>query len=47
MPVVDSKTNVLKGGAFLVDESSLASVFIPELFSEEQLMIKSKVQDFA
>jgi alkylation response protein AidB-like acyl-CoA dehydrogenase len=47
MPVVDSKTNVLKGGAFLVDESSLASVFIPELFSEEQLMIKSMVQDFA
>lgn len=36
----------LKGGAFVFTNSDPASTFIPEEFSEEQLMIQAAVRDF-
>lgn len=38
--------NTLKGGEFLVKESSASDVFIPEEFSEEQKMMAAATQDF-
>ena len=37
---------VLKSGEFLVDEVTWKDVFIPEEFSEEQLMIAKTCKDF-
>jgi alkylation response protein AidB-like acyl-CoA dehydrogenase len=37
---------MLKGGEFIVKESELDTIFIPEEWSEEQLMIKDMVKDF-
>lgn len=36
----------LKGGEFLIKETNAASVFIPEDFNEEQLMVRDMVLDF-
>ncbi len=36
----------LKGGAFITEETSYQNVFVPEEWTEEQLMIKEMVQDF-
>ena len=36
----------LKGGEFLIKETASSSVFIPEDFNEEQLMVKDMVADF-
>jgi len=41
---MDKKT--LKGGEFLVKETSFEDIFIPEEFNEEQNMIAETVQDF-
>lgn len=38
--------NVLKGGEFLIKESNCDETFIPEEFSEEQLMISKMCEDF-
>ncbi len=38
--------NVLKGGEFIIKESSPEDVFIPEQFDEENQMIKQTVSDF-
>jgi alkylation response protein AidB-like acyl-CoA dehydrogenase len=39
-------SNLLKGGQFIVKESSFEDVFIPEEFTEEQLMFRDSVRDF-
>lgn len=38
--------NVIKGGEFVIRETSFQDVFIPEEFDEEQLMIKQTCVDF-
>ncbi len=38
--------SVLKGGEFLIKESTPSEIFIPEEFDEEQLMVKQMIQDF-
>lgn len=45
MEAVANKT-VLKGGEFLIKESHLEGIFIPEMLNEEQEMIKGMVEDF-
>jgi hypothetical protein len=40
MSTAVDKANVLKGGEWLIKESSSANTFIPEDFTEEQLMIR-------
>ncbi len=40
------KEKEIKGGAFMVQETSSADVFIPEEFDEEQRMIAQTCQDF-
>ncbi len=40
------KTDVLKGGEFLIKDSLPEDTFIPEEFNEEQLMVKDMVLDF-
>jgi alkylation response protein AidB-like acyl-CoA dehydrogenase len=38
--------NILKGGEFLIKESTAADIFIPEEFNEEQRMIAQTCRDF-
>lgn len=38
--------NILKGGEFLIKETKAADIFIPEEFTEEQLMIAQTCSDF-
>lgn len=40
------KQKVIKGGEFLVKETEASEIFIPEEFTEEQMMIKQSCQDF-
>ncbi len=40
------ETDVLKGGEFLIRDSQLDDIFIPEEFNEEQLMVKQMTDDF-
>jgi len=40
------KTNILKGGEFLIKETEAADIFIPEEIDEEQQMIEQTCQDF-
>ena len=42
--LVDSKP--LKGGEFLIKESTADQIFIPEEMNDEQQMIQSMVQEF-
>src|SRR4029079_17036241 len=44
-PEVKSKS-VLKGGEWLIKEASEADIFIPENFSEEQMMIRDMCNQF-
>ena len=37
---------MLKGGEFLVKNTEPESIFIPEEWTEEQLMIRDMVKDF-
>jgi alkylation response protein AidB-like acyl-CoA dehydrogenase len=39
-------SNILKGGEFLIRDSSPADIFIPEELNEEQLMVKQMATDF-
>ncbi len=41
-----AKENILKGGEFLIKETEAKDIFIPEEFSEEQLMIADTCSDF-
>ena len=40
------KHELLRGGQFLVKESHCNSIFTPEDFSEEQVMMKEAVKEF-
>lgn len=40
------KQDVLNGGAFIIQDSTPDSVFIPEDLNEEQLMVKAMISDF-
>ena len=40
------KTNIIKGGEFLIKETEAADIFIPEEIDEEQKMIEQTCQDF-
>lgn len=44
--IIEDDKKVLQGGEFLIKDSSPESIFIPEDFNEEQLMIKNMVVDF-
>lgn len=41
-----SNTKTIKGGEFVIRETSYQDIFIPEEFDEEQLMIKQTCSDF-
>jgi len=40
------KSKVIKGGEFLIKETAASDIFIPNDFTEEQLMIKQSCQEF-
>ena len=40
------KNKVIKGGEFLIKETEALDIFIPDDFTEEQLMIKQSCQEF-
>lgn len=42
----DIKKTAIKGGEFLIRETSCEDIFIPEEFDEEQLMIRKTCEDF-
>ncbi|MGL4631828.1 MAG: acyl-CoA dehydrogenase family protein [Leadbetterella sp.] len=44
--IASSQKTSLRGGEFLIKETEAQSVFIPESFSEEQLMIAETCRDF-
>ncbi len=47
MPDTLVKSNVLKGGEFIIKESTAADTFIPEDINEEQGMARQMVRDYA
>ncbi|MBK9015644.1 MAG: acyl-CoA dehydrogenase family protein [Saprospiraceae bacterium] len=47
MPDTLIKSNVLKGGEFIIKESAAADTFIPEDINEEQNMARQMVRDYA
>jgi alkylation response protein AidB-like acyl-CoA dehydrogenase len=46
MAVAEDKITSIKGGEFLIKETSASQIFIPEEFSEEQKMIADTCRDF-
>ncbi|UGU16169.1 acyl-CoA dehydrogenase family protein [Sinomicrobium kalidii] len=46
METQTEKDNILRGGQFIVKETSCEDVFTPEDFSEEQKMMRDTVKDF-
>ena len=40
------KNNAITGGEFLIRETQAHDIFIPEEFSDEQLMMRQTCQDF-
>ncbi|TCK85786.1 acyl-CoA dehydrogenase family protein [Albibacterium bauzanense] len=44
--MLEESKNVIKGGEFVIRETSYKDIFIPEEFDEEQLMIKQTCVDF-
>ncbi len=46
MTLNDKETNILKGGAFLINETHYSSVFIPEEINEEQAAIVAMCEEF-
>jgi len=46
MAVAEDKKTSIKGGEFLIKETSASQIFIPEEFSEEQKMIADTCRDF-
>ena len=41
-----TEKNRLSGGSFIIDNNITRSIFTPEDFSEEQLMMKAAVKEF-
>ncbi len=46
MDTTQDKVKLLRGGEFVVSEDNPSLMFVPESFSEEQLMIKNMIEDF-
>ncbi len=46
MSTTTTTQNLTKGGEFLIKETAAADVFIPEQWTEEQLMMKKMCEDF-
>jgi alkylation response protein AidB-like acyl-CoA dehydrogenase len=46
MEAATNPKNEVKGGSFIIEETNPQRVFIPELFNEEQKMIRETLQDF-
>ena len=46
MEALTSSESGIKGGSFIIEETNPEKVFIPELFNEEQKMIRETLQDF-
>src|ERR1035437_8183342 len=46
MATETKSTSALKGGEFLIKETEAQSIFIPEQWNEEQLMIAQSCKDF-
>lgn len=46
METLEQKDTILRGGQFIVAESSIEQTFIPEEINDDQKMIKSMVEDF-
>jgi alkylation response protein AidB-like acyl-CoA dehydrogenase len=46
MAIAEAKKTTIKGGEFLIKETSAADIFIPEEFNEEQKMIADTCRDF-
>lgn len=44
--MITTTTSLIKGGEFLIKESSPADIFTPEDYTEEQLMFRQSVRDF-
>ena len=40
------KNDIINGGAFIIQDATPDSTFIPEELNEEQLMVRTMVQDF-
>ena len=43
---MSEQSNALRGGEFLIRETSADAIFIPEEWTEEQLMMKQMTLDF-
>ena len=43
---MSTNKKTIKGGEFLINETSAADIFIPEEFNEEQLLIAQSCKDF-
>ena len=43
---MSEQSNALRGGEFLIRETAADDIFIPEEWSEEQLMMKQMTLDF-
>ena len=41
-----TEKNQLSGGSFIIENDTTRSIFTPEDFSEEQLMMKAAVKEF-
>lgn len=46
METIEQKTNLIRGGQFIVKETQAHEVFTPEDFSEEQQMMRDSVKEF-
>ena len=46
MAIAADKKTSIKGGEFLIKETSASQIFIPEEFNEEQKMIADTCRDF-
>lgn len=46
MEMTEQKTNMIRGGQFIVRETKAQDVFTPENFSEEQQMMRDSVREF-
>ena len=44
--ITKEKTNITRGGEFIIKETDPQNIFTPEDFTEEQIMMKQAVSDF-
>ena len=46
MSTTVKEKSIMQGGAFVIEKSNFSDIFIPEDFSEEQIMMKEAVKEF-